>query len=517
MAWPRLARVQFAVLVFAFLGVYSLLAMYQGLARYAVVLLSLGIAVQAARWVEHHSRSFGAMVRRTTPALFAVLLALITTMEGARAFSEWRGIRRLSQAAPGAPNVVLLVLDTVRGISLSLYGYGRATTTFLETLARRGTVFDRATATSSWTLPSHGSFFTGRDAHVLSADWLRRLDNTHPTIAEVLAARGYLTAGFVANTYYCAEESGLARGFLHYEDYLLSPRQVLLSTSLGQEILSVRNQYRSAWRISDRKGARRVTTTFLDWLARVHAGERQPFFAFLNYFDAHAPYQSAPEILGRFQSGDRLRDAYDAAIAMLDREIEELWTELGRRGLLENTLLIVTSDHGEQLGEHSLHGHGNSLYLQTLQVPLLIAFPSRVPEGLRVTDPVSLRDLPSTIVDLLGVEGAATFSAGSLRRYWSVNAGREQVNDRVIAQVRRGINTVPNDPVSRGTMFSLIRGGTHYIRNGDGIEELYRIDLDPGEEHDLAQSAENQEALLRYRAELQEAIARRPQRPESAR
>ncbi len=120
----------------------------------------------------------------------------------------------------GSANVLLIVLDTVAAGHLSLYGYGRPTSTTLVELAGRGIRFDAAVANSSWTLPSHATMFTGRWLHELSVGWLSPLDRTHPTLAEFLGARGYATAGFIANTAYCASDSGLGRGFTVYEDYI---------------------------------------------------------------------------------------------------------------------------------------------------------------------------------------------------------------------------------------------------------------------------------------------------------
>ena len=120
---------------------------------------------------------------------------------------------------PGSPNVLLVVMDTVAAGHLSLHGYNRATSTTLAELADRGIQFDSARAASSWTLPSHATMFTGRWLHELSVGWLTPLDQTHPTLAEFLGERGYATAGFVANTFYCGSSSGLARGFTHYHDF----------------------------------------------------------------------------------------------------------------------------------------------------------------------------------------------------------------------------------------------------------------------------------------------------------
>ena len=119
-------------------------------------------------------------------------------------------------------NVLVVVWDTVRSANTSLHGYNRATTPNLERLASRGTRFDLAFSTSSWTLPSHAGLFTGRWPHELGVNWKAPVRDDVPTLAGYLATRGYDTAGFVANLDYCSRETGLARGFAHYEDFPLS-------------------------------------------------------------------------------------------------------------------------------------------------------------------------------------------------------------------------------------------------------------------------------------------------------
>ena len=132
-----------------------------------------------------------------------------------------------------SPNVLLIVLDTVRADHLSLYGYERPTTPNLERLAKRGIRFDNARATAPWTLPSHASMFTGHWPHELGAKWMTPLRGNLPTLAEYLGAHGYATAGFVANVVYCSQETGLARGFTHYEDYVLEKLAPLRTSDPG--------------------------------------------------------------------------------------------------------------------------------------------------------------------------------------------------------------------------------------------------------------------------------------------
>ena len=153
---------------------------------------------------------------------------------------DWLKQRReTSRALPptGSPNVLFIVLDTVRSDRLSLYGYRRPTTPNLERLAKNGIRFDRARATAPWTLPSHASFFTGRWPHELDVHWLTPLRPGAPLLAEYLGSRGYATAGFVANTGYCSYDAGLARGFTYYEDYFLKKLALLQTAVLVKEIL----------------------------------------------------------------------------------------------------------------------------------------------------------------------------------------------------------------------------------------------------------------------------------------
>src|SRR5262249_28090056 len=148
--------------------------------------------------------------------------------------------------------------------------------------AKTAVRFDRAMATAPWTLPSHAAMFTGRFPRELSADFRAPLDGAHPTLAETLGARGYLTAGFVANTYFCNVENGLSRGFAHYEDYLVSPSEFALSASLSRAILNhdVVRRLINYHDVIGRKMAEEINRAFLLWLERQR---KRPFFAFLNY------------------------------------------------------------------------------------------------------------------------------------------------------------------------------------------------------------------------------------------
>src|SRR5207237_241264 len=167
----------------------------------------------------------------------------------------------------------------------------------LEEIASTGVCFDRAVATAPWTLPSHASMFTGHFPHEQSADWQRALDSKYPTLAEVLSARGYRTAGFVANVVYCERSAGVARGFAHYEDFLFSWERVARSSHLACYFADKFGLWPCL--PEAHKDAGRVNHEFLKWLDAAGAG---PFFVFLNYMDAHDPYVAPVPFKGRFSS-----------------------------------------------------------------------------------------------------------------------------------------------------------------------------------------------------------------------
>src|SRR5262249_43123739 len=195
---------------------------------------------------------------------------------------------------------------------------------------------------------------------------------------------------------------------------------------------------------ADRKAAAVVNRELLEWLSRRTQAER-PFFAFLNYFDAHLPYQLPAGRFHRFgiePADDHQRlliqhwwdldkttvspkgvafavDAYDDCIADLDEQLGKLVDELERRGVLEQTWLIITSDHGESFGEHAgVFCHGTSLYETELHVPLLVIPPAGGTTKQAITEPVSLRDLAATIVDVVGLDPGARLPGVSLAQFW---------------------------------------------------------------------------------------------------
>ncbi len=528
---PRLATSRFVL--FALAG-DALVGVVFRAPIYTVVclLLALGLAWRGSSFLSNLPERF---VKRGLPASLGLLALTVLASFGREAWEGWRGSSPDSPGSTGK-NVILIVLDTVRADRLGLYGYARDTTPNLDSLGKRGVRFDRAFSTAPWTAPSHASLFTGRWPHELSIGWDRPLDSTHTTLAEALAKAGYSTAGFVANTTYCSYETGLDRGFAHYEDYDVTLRGVLLCSSLVERTMNFVHKHPGlALKLGldgssagDRKDAARINRDFLGWIDG--RGERpQPFFAFLNYYDAHHPYlapdpeagapfgskPSSPRdfrLLKTWWERDKLgikpadlelaRDSYDRCIAYLDDQLGRLFDELRQRGELDRSVVIVTSDHGEHLGERELFGHGCSVYRPELHVPLLIVAPGLCPEGQAIERPVSLRDVPATVFELAGLPGTSPFPGQSLTRAWR---GEADSSALILSEIEAPPDDDPNrgrSPAARGPMTSAVRGDYHYIKGGDGREELFDLRRDPAERDDLARQPGLAAVLENFRAGL---------------
>lgn len=518
--WPERIGVALVVGFISFPAFLAVLWLHPKFHRTAMVVLALGLAVQAGRLAAPRVGALVRFSRRAALIMVPLTLIPIAIILGTHRWREWSAMRALPAARDDAPNVLLLVLDTVRSFSLSAYGYAEATTPTLERLAREGVQFDRAFATSGWTLPSHSSMFTGRYADELRTGPGQPLPGGVPTLAEAMAAAGYATGGFVANLKYTTWEHGVARGFIHYEDHPATPLTLLTATSLGRKVFAAQKVRHLVGYVDDvdRKNAARIQDDFLSWLDGI--GER-PFFAFLNYFDAHHPYlppepfdtRFGPSLPPRYrpyppqfrefdaEEIERASNGYHGAIAYLDAQLERLIDELRRRGQLDNTLIIITSDHGEHLGDHKLMSHGNSFYRQLLQVPLILRYPALLPGNRTVTVPVSLRDLPATVLD-----GAR------------VPAGTSLPGVSLLALVRD--STAPRSPIVSGRALveetdgqSLISAGMHYIRKVDGSEELYDLEQDSLEVHSLVSTAAGAAVLPALRARLDSVNAIAPPVP----
>jgi len=327
-------------------------------------------------------------------------------------------------------NVVLVVVDTLRADHLSVYGYHRSTSPRLEDWAARGVVFDRAFATSPWTLPTFGSVLTGlwpaqhgagarlQDG---SKKWRRApLSEAVTTLPEVMQQHGFTTAAIVNNTF-LRERFGAARGFEFY-DYDKGRRAGVV-VDLAQGWLSENGQ--------------------------------DPFFLMVHMIDPHLPYFPPEDFLGKFGQvpaeaieprGRRkivhrlpelsevdkefLGARYDEEVAYVDQELGRFFRNLEVQGLWDQTLVILTADHGEELFDHGGFEHGHSMFQEVLRVPLLMWGPG-IAAG-RVDSPVSVVDLAPTIYEAMGIEVENELSGVSL---WdSLIAGERNARREILAQ-----------------------------------------------------------------------------------
>jgi len=507
---PRLPVWRIAVLVFSFLVAFAVLLLFRQLLPYAALLLAAGVATRVAYAAGPEPARWTRRMRRPGIVMAAaVLLATLVVRVGRPLRASWWSSR--APAAPAeSPNVLLLVLDAVRAENLGLYGYARPTTPALERWAQSGVVFDWAISPSSWTLPSHSSLFTGLPPGQLSPRWTRQLDGKQRTLAEVLRDRGYATGGFVANYWFGCPETGLARGFTHYECHVITARQILRSTTLfqtrmGERLVEARSvrAVLNAIRSLDLKQpaipdesympVETVVQAFLRWQPKQ---EQRPFFAFLNLLDAHEreaprPYRT------RFAARPTTIDRYDGSIAYTDSVIDVMLDSLRARGVLDRTIVVVTADHGELFEDPRASKHGTSLYMPVLRVPLLLRYPPRVPGGRRIEVPVSLQDLAATILDLAGVTGTQ-LPGETLARMWT-GTGAEPL---VLAELERHANPQVVGPSSHSALRSIVDARWHYIRNNEGVEELYAYREDPKEQTNLNATPEGINAVQRFRAML---------------
>ena len=512
--WRSLRAVNVLVFALTLVTTYAILRVALPIAHpVTIAVLATGLAVRLAEEAAARASSMDRRIRRAAPVLAGLVALLFLGQWGAGALRERANPRH---ADDDAPNVLILLLDTVRAHNLGLYGYQRETAPALARLGATGVVFDRAVATSSWSLPSHASLFTGRLHPELTANLTEILSERDPTLAEALGVRGYRTGAFFANLLFGREHFGLTRGFVHHETKSLDLTLLIEDSWILRTLRARASRFIDLSALRVRVSASEVNARILGWLAR---DSSRPFFVFANYFDAHEPYlPPAPfdtlfwpvaprgriEAKGRsFTAAERneLIAAYDGAIAYIDYEIGMLLAELERRDQLRNTLVIVLADHGEEFGSHGTTGHGNSLYLASIRVPLVLSFPGRVPRGLRVSEAVSILDIPATVLDLLAIRNDAGIGGAPLARYWRTPAVPERAHEAVVAQVSpQTQHPEPESyPTHYGQILSVLLGDFHYILRGDGHEEIYDVARDPFERFNLADSPAAANALRQAR------------------
>jgi len=390
--------------------------------------------------------------------------------------------------APGAArgfHVLLITLDTVRADHLGCYGYTRAATPAIDALASRAVRFDEALTPVPITLPSHATMLTGLlpPQHRVRLNGVHRLDPSYTTLAEVLGAEGYVSGAFVSASV-LDHSRGLDQGFSVYDDDLGTGA---LEGGAG----------------SAERPAARVTDAALAWLEKVVPLD-SPFFAWIHYFDAHDPYTPPPPF------DETFRDApYDGEIAAVDRELARVLAFLDENGLRDRTLIVLTADHGEGLGQHGERTHAHLIYRSTMHVPLLVAPGSLLTGARRVSDrAVSTADLFPTILDLLGVAAPAapSIEGGGEHAFASVSLLEESSRTVPVTRAVYLETLWPHLMHGWAPIHGLSRRTEKLI--DAPVPEFYDLARDPGEAENLLEKGSPPAgALTELRVEMAKAVA----------
>ena len=425
------------------------------------------------------------------------------------------------------PNIFLFTLDTLRRDSTTVYDPSLRTTPFLAELAHECVVFDDAISSSCWTLPSHASLFTGRYPSFHGATkrcWY--LSEEIQTLPQVLNEAGYQTAGFTGGPY-LNWVFGIDRGFEYYENCLgrrpssLGQRLRSLIPTFPRKRMPVHEEIaRRAKRRVRKVTAEHLNTRFRRWMDRRHDPQR-PLFAFINYFDPHAPWlrrnnEFTPLFSERLKQYRNpltriLRDdipldpairkyivqLYRNEVLYMDSHLAEMIEFLKTRKLYEDSIVVILSDHGEMFGEHNLMDH-IMLYEPVIRIPMLFRLPGALLGGKRIPHSVQNIDVFSTLLSTLGIPVAQEIQGEDLtglmqhdiplRRPYAIS---EFYPDESIAQ---------HNSRFKGDFIACIDTPWKYIHNSSRSDELYHRHRDPSEQQNLIDStvppSDLQEKLL---------------------
>lgn len=419
-------------------------------------------------------------------------------------------------ASSPRPNIIFVLVDTLRADRLGSYGHPGGLSPMMDELAREGVLFERVIATSSWTLPSVASYFCGYypTVHKVTsysealktargaAGAVRYFGNEFTTLAEVLQANGYETAGFSANPF-ITEKYGFAQGFDHFD---------------------------SSFAANETHG-NVVNRAALKWLQQ--RDKSKPFFLYLHYMDVHDPYKAGPEYVEPlvaaveampnktplteaemkrhknyfaksavayrdsprhtrlFRYADYWRARYDAGVPQVDQYLDEARAKLNELKLWDDAYVILTADHGESLGEHQLWAHGLSAHQDQLHVPLILRWPGQLPAGRRLPQTVRLFDVMPTLLAQLELDRPKGLQATSLQGL---------IDGQATAPLVAFAEAVKKRPAEK----ALVLGQWKLLAYIDEDRyELYDLNVDPTEQHDLAGQHPQRVAELRRLLEKQ--------------
>lgn len=274
-------------------------------------------------------------------------------------------------------NLLIITIDTLRADHLGIYGYDRIETPNIDALGRNGVIFSQAYCHVPLTLPSHCSLFTGTLPLFHGVrDNGYRLPESNITLAQIMKRNGYKTAAFVG-AFPLDSRFGLDRGFDVYDD-LYGSKNVVRDLSFIE------------------RKAEEVNNSAINWIVQ---NKEKKFFIWLHYFDPHSPYEPPPSYSRAYAGRE-----YDGEIAYTDMIIGEFIKKLNQLQLTDHTLIVLTSDHGEGLGDHNETTHGIFIYDSTLRVPLIFHNPKKLPKNRVVNDQVGTIDVLPTVLELMGIK-----------------------------------------------------------------------------------------------------------------
>jgi arylsulfatase A-like enzyme len=426
-----------------------------------------------------------------------------------------------SAATLRRPNIVLIILDTLRADHLSCYGYPKTTTPNIDALTSQAIRYNHAYAAASYTLPSVASIVTGlypcghnanrkkeieKNKTLIQGLYEQGLYDNHTTLAAYLKKAGYATAGLVS-TSYLSRSYGFQQGFDYFDDDIPSVASVMpMCAALPfLNIFFPIDDFLTSRGHNGHRIASQINTSATSWLNR--HDRTNPFFLMLHYFDVHHPYfperlgmKSVPDsIINRYAAcanyldienqitrsviqgqkkllpdeKDFLVTNYDRNLLLLDKKIGELFSYLKENKLYDESLIIILSDHGESFGEHNLMLHGICLYEDNLHVPLIIKYPLSDHLKGTVEDPVSLTGLVPTVLSYLSINIPDSIQGASF-----VNP-QNQVMFAMNIQNRFSPWVLPE--LFQADTFSFFKNGYKLIKFNNGQDQLYFLNKDPYE------------------------------------
>ncbi|MFT7669710.1 MAG: arylsulfatase A-like enzyme [Planctomycetota bacterium] len=416
------------------------------------------------------------------------------------------------QPAPSRPNVVLISLDTLRADRLSCYGNSHQTSPAIDQLAEQGVLFEHAISTSSWTLPAHISMLTGLpvSAHGVCTANPKAISSSHrgEFVSEDLSQMGYATAGFFT-CLFLESNFGFGGGFDTWEH----------ASSNTERARDLRRRWIEANQVDDQEELSRVkaeykkpdfgapeaeecVTRALAWLDEQREREPdRPFFLFVHLFDIHDPYRPPapfdtvfdPDYQGDIRVGtilgpdatlrrkmdprefEHIVALYDGEIAWVDSQVARVLEHLKQLGVEGNTVVALTSDHGEELLDHGRRGHHNTLYRECVHVPLIMRFPDVLPAGVRLRSTVSIIDIVPTLLALVGAPAENRLPGRDLSQLLQ---GQNEDPERIVVS-----ELLINNRASPRWMVSLYQGDEHFIIEQVGTPEAsarrYNLNINP--------------------------------------